>query len=246
MRCRAFSQEQKNVKRYCDGKKSFVVLASPKAINFLKIFHRSFRFVVIREGRLRMSDIADKGLKDVKFFAKFFGIGERRVQQLRTEGIIKAVKRTTDGYLYETIPTIQKYIQYLQGIVAKRSKSTEELDNQRLEAEIRIKRSKAEESELKLKTYKLELLRAEDVRAFFEELAARTKSNFSALPGRLAMDLKDAQTPAEVSEIIEKAINQVLENLSEFEFTEEFFRERVMADEGRGVMPDGADESESE
>ena len=60
------------------------------------------------------------------------------------------------------------------------------------------------------------------------------------------MDLKVAQTPAEVSEIIENAINQVLEDLSEFEFTEEFFRERVMADEGRGVMPDGADESESE
>lgn len=206
----------------------------------------SFRFVGINESRLGMSDIAGKGLKNVEFFAKFFGIGERRVQQLRTEGIIKAVKRTSDGYLYETIPTIQSYIHYLQTIVAKRSKNTEELDKQQLEADVRIKRSKAEMSELKLKTLKLELLRAEDVRIFFEELAATTKSNFSALPGRLAMDLKDAQTPAEMSEIIESAINQVLEDLSEFEFTEDFFRERVMADEGRGVMPDGADESDTE
>ena len=181
----------------------------------------------------------DKSLRNTEFVAKFFGRTNRHIQQLTTDGVLPVVKKThKEGNLYDLIPTIQRYIKYLQGIIDNRSKSTEEQEKQRLDAEIKLKEAKAEIAQLDLKELKAEMLRAGDVQAFIEDLAATTKSLLMGLPGRLAMDLESATTAAERSEIIEGAIFEVLNQLSEYEFSVEYYKRRVAERTGRSVSND--------
>lgn len=186
----------------------------------------------------------DKKLVTTKVVANFFKRTERRIQQLTQQGILPAVKRTKEGNLYDLPKTMIAYIHYLQEIVDNRSKSTEEQEKQRLDAEIKLKEAKAEIAQLDLKELKAEMLRAEDVQAFIEDLAATTKSLLLALPGRLAMDLKTAKTAAERSEIIEGAIFEVLNQLSEYEFSVEFYKKRVAERSGRSVNNDDEENEE--
>lgn len=181
----------------------------------------------------------DKSLRNTEFVAKFFGRTTRHVQQLTTDGILPVVKKThKEGNLYDLIPTIQRYIKYLQGIVDNRTKSTEEQEKQRLDAEIKLKEAKAEIAQLDLKELKAEMLRAEDVQAFIEDLAATTKSLLMGLPGRLAMDLESTTTAAERAEIIEGALFEVLDLLSEYKFSVEYYKRRVAERTGRSVSND--------
>ena len=61
--------------------------------------------------------------KNTKWLSSFFKLSERRIQQLTQEGILPAVKRTKEGNQYDLIPTIQRYIYYLQDLVNNRTKS---------------------------------------------------------------------------------------------------------------------------
>ncbi len=178
----------------------------------------------------------DKNLRNTEFVAKFFDRSKRHIQQLTTDGVLPVVKRThKDGNLYDLIPTIQRYIKYLQGIVDNRTKSTDELETQRLNVDIKLKEAKADKAILDLKILKADVLRVEDVRAYVEDLAATTKALLTALPGRLAMDVLNASTAAEVSEIIDIAITEVLNELKDYKFTIEFYKQRVAESNGRGV-----------
>ena len=178
----------------------------------------------------------DKNLRNTEFIAKFFGRSNRHIQQLTSDGILPVVKRThKDGNLYDLIPTIQRYIKYLQGIVDNRTKSTDELEAQRLNVDIKLKEAKADKEILELKILKSEVLRVEDVRAYVEDLAATTKALLTALPGRLAMDVLNASTAAEVSELIDIAVTEILNELKDYKFTIEFYKQRVAESNGRGV-----------
>ncbi len=176
--------------------------------------------------------------KNTKWLSSFFKLSERRIQQLTQEGILPTVKRTRDGNQYDLIPTIQRYIYYLQDLVNNRVKSSEEQERQRLDAEIKLKEAKAEIAQLDLKELRAEMLRAEDVQAYVEDLAATTKSLLMGLPGRLAMDLANATTAAERSETIEEAIFEVLNQLSEYEFSVDYYKKRIAERSGRSIDND--------
>lgn len=175
---------------------------------------------------------SDKGLRDTKFVAKFFFLSPRRIQQLTSEGILPSVKRTKDGNMYDFIPTIQRYIKYLQDVVNNRTRNTEEQEKAKLEAEIKYKEAKAEYANLELAELEGNMHRAGDVQAMVEDLAATTKSMLSALPGRLALDVINKSSAAEASVVIEDAINDVLNSLAAYEYNPDFFKERVAEREG--------------
>lgn len=178
----------------------------------------------------------DKNLRNTEFIAKFFGRTNRHIQQLTSDGVLPVVKRThKDGNLYDLIPTIQRYIKYLQGIVDNRTKSTDELEQQRLNADIKLKEAKADKAILDLKILKADVLQVEDVRAYVEDLAATTKALLTALPGRLAMDVLNVNTAAEVSEIIDVAVSEILNDLKDYEFSIDFYKQRVADRNGRSV-----------
>ncbi len=181
----------------------------------------------------------DKGLRNTKFLATFFGRSERRIQQLTKEGILPAAKRNAkDGNLYDLIPSIQRYIKYQNEIIDNRSKSTEEQEKDKLDAEIRLKQAKADMAQIDLRILKSEVLVAEDVQAFVEDLAATTKSLLMGLPGRLAMDLENVDSAAERSDIIENVLVGVLDELRGYEFNIDYYKKRVAERKGRSIGND--------
>ena len=181
-----------------------------------------------------------KDYKDTKWFAKFFNRSEERIRQLSDMGIMPR-KRVKGVNYYKLIVSIQNYIQYLQDIVDNRKKTSEDQEREKLEADIAFKRAKAKLAELDLKQLEAKLLRAEDVQTYTEDLAATIKSALSALPGRLSMDVYKLDDPAEISEIITDAVNEVLETLTRYEFSLEYYKERIAERHGKEVTEVGED-----
>ena len=177
-------------------------------------------------------------LVNTKYVANLFKRDESSIQKLAKQKVLPYVAKTKEGYQFDLPKTMIAYIYYLQELVGNRSKATEEQEQKRLDADIRLKEVKAEIALLDLKELKAELLRAEDVQAFIEELASTTKALLLGLPGRLAMDLANAKTAAERSETIEEVVFEILEQLAEYEFTVEFYKKRVAERNGRSVNND--------
>ena len=177
-------------------------------------------------------------LVNTKYVANLFKRDESSIQKLAKQKVLPYVEKTREGYQFDLPKTMLAYIYYLQDLVGNRSKATEEQEQKRLDADIKLKEAKAEIALLDLKELKAELLRAEDVQAFIEELASTTKALLLGLPGRLAMDLANAKTAAERSERIEVVVFEILEQLAEYEYTVEFYQKRVAERNGRSVNND--------
>lgn len=172
-------------------------------------------------------------LVDSKTIAAIFGVDPRRVQQLAKEGIITATK---DGHAnrYDLLPTIQKYIRYLSDKANGRepSKKDSEIEARRLEAEADLKRSKADMAALQLKELEGTMHRSEDVEAVMTDLVYNIRSMLIALPGRLAVDVTGAATPAEASEIIRTEVYKILTELAGYKYDPEVYARRVRDREG--------------
>lgn len=164
--------------------------------------------------------------KPTDFLASYFGISARRVQQLAQDNIIPSVKEK-GNYYFDPPIAIKKYITYLQDALNKKSKNTEEQETKKLDVEIRLKEAKASYAEMELNELKGKMHRSEDVQALIEDLAATIKGMIAGLPGRLAMDVVNLETAAEVSDVIEKACYEILNQLSEYEYNPDYFKERV-------------------
>ena len=194
---------------------------------------------VLRDKRLNDMPVSEDKKKDklfnTKYIANLFRRDVSSIQKLTKQGILPAVTKTKDGNQYDLPKTMIAYIYYLQGIVDNRTKTTEEQESQRLDAEIRLKEAKAEIAQLDLKELKAEMLRAEDVQAFIEDLGATTKSLLTGLPNRLAMDLPNESNAAERAEIIEEAVFEILNQLTEYEFSVDYYKKRVAERNGRSV-----------
>ena len=84
--------------------------------------------------------------------AKLFNLSVRRIQQLTQEGIIHSEKVSGQkGRMYDLVPTIQEYVEYLQNKANGKARSDKELDlkEQKLKAEIALKESQGELHRLK-------------------------------------------------------------------------------------------------
>ena len=176
--------------------------------------------------------LAKRGLYDTKYIAKLWNLSERRIQQLAQSKIIPSEKIKGINY-YPLIDAWRKYTYYLQDIVNNKMNNDVELEREKLLAEISLKQAKAETAQLDLLTAKADLLIAEDVRDYIEDLCANIKSMLSALPGRLAMDLMNVNNPVECSKIIDSAIGEVLEDLSKYKFSRKYYQEKVSEQNNR-------------
>ena len=169
---------------------------------------------------------ANQNLQTTQVIAKIFGVSTRRVEQLKTEGIIKGQGKPTK---YDLLPTIQAYIRYLSDKANGREKkeAMADLEEQKLKAEVDMKRSKAEAAALELAELRGKLHRAEDVEAITTDHVLYFRSMLMALPGKLAVDCANCKTPAEVSERIRREVNFILKNLTEYRYDPEEYKRRV-------------------
>lgn len=166
--------------------------------------------------------------------ANLFGITARRLEQLTADGVLPTVKVNKQGVCYDFIPTIQRYIKYLQERAAgkERTETQAEKELAKLDAEIMYKKAKAEKAKLEADEIKGKMHRAEDVKFMTEDLVLAIRSSLLALPGRLAIDVADARNSQEASEIIRREVLAVLENLAGYEYNPESYKKRVTARTG--------------
>ena len=121
--------------------------------------------------------------------------------------------------------SVQKYISFL----GKDTLDEEDVKFEKLKrsSEVTLKASKAKIAKLEAEELQGKMHRSEDVAAMTEDLIYTIRAALVALPGRLAVDVASADTPAEVSEIIRKEIYKVMQELSEYRYDPKKYEDKV-------------------
>lgn len=188
---------------------------------------------------------AKKNLQKTEVIARLFGKTTRRIQQLTAEGILPT-EETPSGRRYDLLPTIQRYIQYLEKRAEGKNQSIEEKQEKKLDAEIQFKQAKADKMKLELDELKGTLHRSEDIEKLTNELVFTVRSMLLAMPGRVAMDLAALTTAPEVSAYMARHVGGLLDELSQHEYSPEAYaalvREREGWQTGSEAEEDGGEE----
>lgn len=180
-----------------------------------------------------MAEQTKQNLQSSEIIAKLFGVTPRRVQQLAKDKIIPAAQ--TRPYMFDLLPTVQTYIRYLSdkanGKEAKAADTTRaEADKIRAEAD--LKQAKAKIAEMQLNELEGTMHRSKDVAAVMDDLVFTIRGMIVALPGRLAMDVAQAESASEASAIIRAECNKVLNELANYKYDPEEYQRRVRDREG--------------
>lgn len=172
-----------------------------------------------------------ENLQSTQVIAKIFGVSTRRVEQLKTEGVIKGQGKPTK---YDLLPTIQAYIRYLSDKANGREKkeTTAELEEAKLRAEVDIKEAKAKAAQMELKELQGKMHRAEDVEAITTDHVLFLRSMLMAMPGKLAVDLAGTHTAPEQADRVKREVYYLLERLAEYRYDPEDYRARVRERQG--------------
>lgn len=148
-------------------------------------------------------------LYDTNAIAKFLDVSERRVRQLRDEKVI--AEREGNPGLYELLPTLHAYINYLR---KKNPDSGENIDYNTERA--KLVRTKRLNEEFDLKVKERELHGTEEVETAFTTILISFKNRLLAIPSKLAPILSKKTDKAEIFRLLERNINEALEELAEF------------------------------
>lgn len=173
----------------------------------------------------------NQNMQPTQVIAKIFGVSTRRVEQLKSEGVIKGQGRPTK---YDLLPTIQAYIRYLSDKANGREKKAAdaELESKKLDAESRFKQAKAEMAELSLQELQGKLHRAEDVEAITNDSVLMLRSQLMGMPGKLAVDCANARTAPQAAEIIKKEVYRILNDMANYQYDPEKYKQRVRERQG--------------
>ncbi len=174
---------------------------------------------------------AQPNLVSTQVVAKLFGVSTRRVEQLKTEGVIKGQGKPTK---YDLLPTIQAYIKYLSDKANGREKreTVADLEEEKLTAEVDLKKSKALAAKIELAELQGKMHRAEDVEAIMTDHVLFLRSLLMAMPGKLAVDLSNLHTAPEMAERVKQEVFYILENLTNYRYDAEAYKKRVMERQG--------------
>ncbi|MCI1959173.1 MAG: helix-turn-helix domain-containing protein [Clostridia bacterium] len=143
-----------------------------------------------------------------KAVAAFLGLSERRIRQLRADGIIKEYKTGTG--VYDLRDVTQNYIAFL-----KRGTNADTIDYNTEKA--RLIRAKRENEELELRSRKKELHESNDIEKLLSTMLINFKSRLMALPAKLAPVIAAKTDKAEIFKIIKAATDEALNELSDYD-----------------------------
>lgn len=172
-----------------------------------------------------------RNLQTSQTIAKLFGVSTRRIEQLKTEGVIHGEGKPTK---YDLLPTIKSYIKFLSDKANGREKkeTDEKSSSRKLKAEADYREAKAKIEKLKLKELEGRLHAAEDVEAVITDHALYIRSMLLAMPGKLAVDVAEISSPAEAAERIKKEVHYILNCAADYRYNPEEFAKRVREREG--------------
>lgn len=136
-----------------------------------------------------------------KVVAQWLCLTERRVRQLRDEGVIVEARPG----LYELQPTVARYITYIGGA------GKETLTNERM----KLTRAKREAAELENELRKGEVHRTEDIERGIKSMFLNIRSRFLALPAKLSPTLATmGGNQTGIFDELKQAIDEILEEMS--------------------------------
>lgn len=138
-----------------------------------------------------------------KVVAQWLCLTERRVRQLRDEGVIVEARPG----LYELQPTVARYITYIGGA------GKETLTNERM----KLTRAKREAAELENELSKGEVHRTEDIERGIKSMFLNIRSRFLALPAKLSPTLATmGGNQTGIFDELKQAIDEILEEMSDY------------------------------
>lgn len=138
-----------------------------------------------------------------KVVAQWLCLTERRVRQLRDEGVIVEARPG----LYELQPTVARYITYIGGA------GKETLTNERM----KLTRAKREAAELENELRKGEVHRTEDIERGIKSMFLNIRSRFLALPAKLSPTLATmGENQTSIFDELKQAIDEILEEMSDY------------------------------
>jgi hypothetical protein len=154
------------------------------------------------------------------------GKSNQWIGQLTNQGILTK-KQTPHGALYELTETMRAYIEMLDARAEERDDKEQKTEATRREAEAAFKKAKATVATLDAQERLGKMHRSEDVAAMTEDLIYTIRSGLLALPGRLAVDVMSAKDSAEASDIIEREIYKLMNELANYKYDAAKYQERV-------------------
>lgn len=155
------------------------------------------------------------------------GKSNQWIGQLVSQGVLHK-RSTPHGSLFDLADTMRAYCEMLEARVGPELSEQEKQRNEaRIDADVTLKVAKAQIAKLEADELSGKMHRSEDVAAMTEDLICTIRSSLMALPGRLAVDVAAATTPAEASEIIRQEIYAVMRELSHYQYDPQKYEERV-------------------
>ncbi len=146
-------------------------------------------------------------LYTVKAVAAWLDLTEARVRQLRKEKIITEYKPG----LYDLKTVNHEYINYLR----KNNPDSEASIDYNTER-AKLVRAKREAQELELRLRREELHEAAEIEQVMTDTLVKFKTRLMAIPAKLSPILAKKKDQTEIFMIIKKAIDETLEELSDF------------------------------
>ena len=149
-------------------------------------------------------------------------------------------RSTPHGNLFELGETMRAYCAMLKARAGP-EKSEQEIKREEAKsaAEVTMKVARAQIAKAEADELQGKMHRSEDVAAMTTDLMYAIRGAMMALPGRLAVDVAAAQSPAEAAEIIRREVNKAMRELSNYRYDPKKYEERVRerraweADSGR-------------
>lgn len=137
-----------------------------------------------------------------KVVAVWLGISERRVRQLRDEGILEEKALG----LYDLQPTITRYLNYIR-------KGSDDLNGER----IKLTKAKREAVEMENALRKSDLHRTEDIEQGIQTICLNIRSRFLSLPAKLSPELSKMDgDQGRIFDTLKRAIEEILEELRDY------------------------------
>lgn len=138
-----------------------------------------------------------------KVVAQWLCLTERRVRQLRDEGVIVEARPG----LYELQPTVARYITYIGGA------GKETLTNERM----MLTRAKREAAEMENDLRRGEVHRTADIERGIQSMFLNIRSRFLALPAKLSPTLSTmGGDQTGIFDELKGAIEEILEEMSDY------------------------------
>lgn len=151
----------------------------------------------------------DKSKMEVstKEISEIFGLSDRRIRQLESEGILVKISRGK----YDLPKSIQGYINYIK----EQSQTDEEVDLKK--EKTLLTRANRMKAEMELKIIKGEVHKSEDVEKVMNDMLGSFRAQMLVIPGKAAPQLIGKTEIAEAKSILKDYIYEALQELSDYD-----------------------------